>query len=87
MILDLIRECKTILIEIIRNWKRTVLDAEDVQYKILKEKVKLERKFEDEKKESAGGELQDDQKPLVSEGARKRTSEDDCGVKQKPDYL
>ena len=54
---------------------------------MLKEKVKLERKCEDEKKESAGGELQDDQKPLVSEGARKMTSEDDCGVKQKPDYL
>ena len=65
----------------------TVFDEEDVQYEMLKEKVKLERKCEDEKKESAGGELQDDQKPLVSEGARKMTSEDDCGVKQKPDYL
>ena len=48
---------------------------------MLKEIVKLERKYEDEKKESVRGQLQDDQKLLVSKGAGKMSSEGDWGAK------
>ena len=78
--LDLIRECKTTLTETIVNLRMTVLDAEDAHYKNLKEKLKLERKCENKKKESAGADLEDDQVLLVLKGAKKMTSEDDWGA-------
>ena len=58
----------------------TVLDAEDAQYKTLKEKVKLERKFRSEKKESARVDTEDDRGLLIPRGAKKMTSEDDWGA-------
>ena len=78
--LDLIRECKNTLNETIENGKMTVLDAEDAQYKTLKDKVKLERKLRNETKESARVDTEDDRDLLIPRGAKKMTSEDDWGA-------
>jgi hypothetical protein len=49
MKLKLIRECKYTLAKMIANWRMTIVDAEDKNFKILKGKIVLERNIENNK--------------------------------------
>ena len=46
--LELIKECKITLTEMLPNWKITLEDAEEIYFKMLLEKIFLEKKAEDD---------------------------------------
>ena len=78
--LELLRECKNTLTEMITDWRMTLVDAEEKNYKTLKEKIVLGRRLEEHKKKERPS-PEDDPAELESSDVKKTTLEDDWGDK------